>query len=175
MVHTRWSDAYPPAHELAIKLHERQQEPEYSASYSLTTEKSRSSLFHSICMIGGREGWFHSNWMWRLRGAMDRVFRGVGTSRGRRSRSDLKINDVIDFWRVEDMKQDERLLLRAEMKMPGRGWLEFAIKAEGDRNRLSVRPYYDTHTFQGRLYWYLMLPFHHFLFTHLIEQIEKRS
>ena len=174
-VHTRWSDAYPPAHELAIKLHELQGEPRYTASYSLTTQKSASSLFNSICRIGGRGGWFYNNWMWRLRGAVDRLLMGVGTSRGRRSRSELKINDVIDFWRVEDLIQDERLLLRAEMKLPGKAWLEFVISREGDRSRLCIRPYYDTHTFWGRLYWYLFLPFHQFIFTHLIEQIEKRG
>ena len=99
---------------------------------------------------------------------------GVGTARGRRSRSELKINDVIDFWRVEDLKPGERLLLRAEMKLPGKAWLEFLIKREDGRNRLRIKTYYDTHTLWGRLYWYLFLPFHHFIFTQLIEQIERR-
>lgn len=175
MVHTRWSDAYPPAHELALKLHEVRPGPRYTASHSLTTEKSEAALFRAICRIGGKEGWFHNNWMWRLRGALDRLLMGVGTARGRRSRSELKINDVIDFWRVEDLKPGERLLLRAEMKLPGKAWLEFLVGQEGGRNRLCIKTYYDTHTLWGRLYWYLFLPFHHFIFTQLIEQIERRS
>lgn len=174
-VHTRWSDAYPPAHDLAIKLHELDPLPMYISSYSLLTEKSASSLFDSICKIGGKEGWFHSNWMWRLRGMLDRILMGVGTSRGRRSSSSLRINDVIDFWRVEDLKHDERLLLRAEMKLPGRAWLEFNIDREVDRNRLSVKASFQPRGLFGKLYWYVFLPFHLFIFCYLIKQIEKKS
>lgn len=174
-VYTRWSDAYPPAHELALKLHELKNGPAYTASDSLVTEKNAASLFNSICKIGGREGWFHSNWMWRLRGGIDRVLLGVGTARGRKRQSSLKINDVIDFWRIEDLKDDERLLLRAEMKLPGRAWLEFNIAEEGDKRNLNVAAYYDTNSFFGKLYWYLCLPFHHFIFHNLIKEIEKRS
>ncbi|MBU2102601.1 MAG: SDR family oxidoreductase, partial [Candidatus Omnitrophica bacterium] len=129
-VYTRWSDAYPPAHELAIKLHELKKKPAYTAGYSLLTDKPTHALFNSICRIGGREGWFHSNWLWRLRGSIDRVLLGVGSVRGRKSQTSVKINDVIDFWRIEDLKDNERLLLRAEMKIPGRAWLEFRIAAE---------------------------------------------
>jgi hypothetical protein len=96
-IHTRWSDAYPPAHELALKLHECKEVPKYTTSYSLITEKEASSLFQSICKVGGKGGWFANNWMWRLRGAVDRILLGVGTSRGRRSQTILKIDDVIDF------------------------------------------------------------------------------
>jgi uncharacterized protein YbjT (DUF2867 family) len=76
-VYTRWSDAYPPAHELAIKLHELKEQPTYTSFYSLVTEKKASSLFRSICRIGGKEGWFHSSWLWRIRGAFDRMLMGV--------------------------------------------------------------------------------------------------
>jgi uncharacterized protein YbjT (DUF2867 family) len=99
-IRTRWSDSYPPAHELAIKLEEIQPEPNYTASYSLYSKKTAASLFRSICRIGGKDGWFHSNWMWWLRGMFDRMLMGVGSQRGRRSSSSLLINDAIDFWRV---------------------------------------------------------------------------
>jgi uncharacterized protein YbjT (DUF2867 family) len=174
-VHTRWSDAYPPAHELAIKLHELDQRPTFTSCYSLLTEKSALSLFRSICRIGGKEGWFHSNLLWRIRGAMDRLLMGVGTSRGRKSASSLGINDVIDFWRVEDYRINERLLLRAEMKLPGRAWLEFRIHKSGDRNCLSVKAHYQPSGLWGTLYWYLFLPFHIFIFRDLIQQIERIS
>ena len=174
-VYTRWSDAYPPAHELAIKLGELEETPHYTSGSSVLTEKSASSLFYSICKIGGKEGWFHSNWMWRLRGMLDRILMGVGTSRGRRSISSLRINDVIDFWRVEDLKQEEMLLLRAEMKLPGRAWLEFNIDRKERKNRLSVKGYYEPRGLFGKTYWYIFLPFHHFIFNNLIQQIEKRS
>lgn len=174
-VSTRWSDAYPPAHHLAIKLHELKSLPKYMASHSLMTEKSVSSLFKSICKIGGKEGWFRNNWMWRLRGLVDRALLGVGSSRGRRSYSTLKTDDVVDFWRVEDIQQDKRLLLRAEMKLPGEAWLEFNLKSAGKRNRLSVIAYYDTRRLFGDLYWYIFLPFHNLIFSDLIKQIERRS
>ena len=79
-IRTRWSDAYPPAHELAIKLNEIKA-PKYISTFAITTEKSASLLFQSICKVGGKDGWFHNNWMWRTRGMIDRVLMGVGTSR----------------------------------------------------------------------------------------------
>lgn len=174
-ISTRWSDAYPPAHELAIKLSELKKPPHYIGSYKLLTQKDATSLFRSICQIGGGEGWFHSNWMWRLRGMLDRILLGVGTSRGRRSSHSLRINDVIDFWRVEDMKMNRSLLLRAEMKIPGRAWLEFRIEPEQEKNRLSVTAYFEPNGIAGKIYWYNFLPFHHFIFRDLIKQLEKKS
>ena len=174
-VYTRWSDAYPPAHELAMKLHELDGPPKYTDSYSLSTDKSASSLFRSVCKIGGKEGWFYHNWMWRMRGGVDRILLGVGSSRGRRSPLNLEINDVIDFWRVEDLQPNKKLLLRAEMKLPGKAWMEFTIRQQDLKSVLSVTAYYHTTTVLGHLYWYLFLPLHHFVFAKLIRQIEKRS
>jgi uncharacterized protein YbjT (DUF2867 family) len=174
-VHTRWSDAYPPAHVLALKLHELHRQVAYGARYSLLTPKGSVALFRSISRIGGKEGWFHSNWLWRTRGMLDRLLLGVGTIRGRKSHTFLEVNDVVDFWRVEDLKQAERLLLRAEMKLPGKAWLEFHIREEKGQRRLSVVAYYDTHTLFGKIYWYIFLPFHHFLFKNLLKEIVKRS
>jgi uncharacterized protein YbjT (DUF2867 family) len=174
-VHTRWSDAYPPAHELAMKLREIKGPVRYTSSYSLVTEKSAASLFRSVGKIGGKEGWFHGNWLWRLRGAVDRLLLGVGSVRGRRSSSSLRIGDVIDFWRVENLRRDAMLLLRAEMKLPGKAWLQFRIDPQGDKNRLLVNAYYQPRGVFGKLYWYIFLPFHFFIFQNLIRQIEKRS
>jgi hypothetical protein len=174
-VHTRWSDAYPPAHELAITLAEIEDHPKYSAHYSIVTDRDAQSLFDSICRIGGREGWFHGNWMWRLRGEFDRVIMGVGTSRGRKRSGALQEHDVVDFWRVERVRQGQRLLLRAEMKLPGMAWLEFTIDPEGDRNRLGITAWYRTRSLFGKLYWYVFLPFHEFIFRGLLRQIEERS
>jgi uncharacterized protein YbjT (DUF2867 family) len=174
-VYTRWSDASPKGHRLAIRLSDLGRLPYYTASYSLLSDRPAEALYASICRIGGREGWFQNHWMWRLRGLIDRLLMGVGLSRGRRSDSDLKINDVIDFWRVEDIRANRRLLLRAEMKLPGRGWLEFMILPEQGLNRLSIRAYYDTDTWFGMLYWYLFLPFHSLIFNGLIKQIDRRA
>lgn len=175
-IHTRWSDAYPPAHELAIKLAEMDEAKLYTKSASLLTSKSAASLFDSICSVGGREGWFDTNWMWKLRGTLDKILTGVGSLRGRRHSTLLRINDVVDFWRVEDITAEQRLLLRAEMKLPGWAWLEFSIDAnEGATNTLSVKAYYQPSGFLGKLYWYACYPFHSVIFQDLIEQIERRS
>jgi hypothetical protein len=129
-----------------------------------------------LCRVGGKGGWFQGNWMWWLRGTVDRLLLGVGSQRGRRSDASLKINDVIDFWRVEDIRKNQRLLLRAEMKLPGRGWLEFMIMPQDDgKNKLSITAYYDTDTLAGMLYWYIFLSLHNTIFNNLIKQIEKRS
>ncbi len=173
-IHTRWSDAYPPAHDLAIKLEELAT-PDYESSYSLNSTKNASSLFDTICRIGGREGWFHNNWMWRARGMIDRLQMGVGTTRGRRSNSSLRINDVIGFWRIEDLQPSRRLLMRAEMKLPGKAWLEFAIKEKNSENQLTVNAYFYINGLAGKIYWYLFVPFHAILFKALIRDIETRS
>ena len=174
-VRTRWSDAYPPAHELAMKLRELERPTRYTSSYSLDSEKPASALFRSFCSVGGTEGWFHGNWAWRLAGILDRVLMGVGVSRGRRSSSSLRINDVVDFWRVEGLQQDEMLLLRSEMKLPGRAWLEFRVASTAGKNRLSLTTYFEPRGLAGKVHWYIFVPFHHFIFVNLIRQIEKRS
>jgi uncharacterized protein YbjT (DUF2867 family) len=175
-IYTRWSDAYPPAHELAMKLTEMDPGALFVKSTTLKTAKTATALFNSICRVGGKEGWFNTNWLWKLRGTLDRLFMGVGTSRGRRHPYLLRVNDVVDFWRVEDVRHDERLLLRAEMKLPGRAWLEFSIKEETPgSNTLTVRAYYQPFGFWGKAYWYACLPFHFFIFNDLIRQMEHRS
>ena len=174
-VHTRWSDAYPPAHVLAIKLHEVDPPPRHVASYSVMSVKDACAIFRSVCRIGGRDGWFHSNWMWRLRGLVDSILLGVGSSRGRKTRSCPQVNDVIDFWRVEAVEEKVRLLLRAEMKLPGKAWLEFGIEEVDDLRRLTVTAYYDTISPWGKLYWYVFLPFHGYIFRGLVEQIASRA
>ncbi|MEI6165799.1 MAG: DUF2867 domain-containing protein [bacterium] len=174
-VHTRWSDSYPPHHEFSVKLHELPHAPRFTASASVLTERSSRDLFRSVCLIGGKEGWSHGNWMWRLRGMLDKLLMGVGTTRGRRSSSTLRVNDVVDFWRVESLYKNRMVLLRAEMKLPGFAWLKFSIYPEAGGHRLSVVAYYDTDTWYGKLYWYIFLPFHGYLFDRLVRKISERT
>ena len=124
-----------------------------------------------IWRIGGNTGWYYGNWLWRLRGFIDKVFGGVGMRRGRRSDTELQAGDALDFWRVLlANKDDKRLLLYAEMKLPGEAWLEFRI----DNNDVLTQ----TATFRplgvmGRLYWYAVLPFHGFIFNGMIHEIQS--
>jgi hypothetical protein len=174
-ISTRWSDSYPPAFELSLKLHELKPAPKYTSAYCMLTFKNADKLFESFCHIGGKMGWFNSNWMWRLRGLTDRLLMGVGSSRGRRSASMLRINDVIDFFRVENIIPDKQLLLRAEMKVPGHAWLEFSIHNYEGLNKLTVNAYFHPEGILGKIYWYFFLPFHFYIFKDLLKQIEKRA
>lgn len=170
---TRWSDSYPPAHELSMKFTELSKPPRFLSAYSTLTDKDASAIFKTICGIGGKQGWFYTNWLWRIRGSIDRILLGVGMSRGRRSADSLRINDVIDFWRVEDLIRNKRLLLRAEMRLPGKAWLEFKIEKKSGQNKLSVIAYFQTNSIAGKLYWYSFLPFHYFIFKDILKQLPK--
>ena len=110
-----------------------------------------------------------------MRGALDRIMMGVGTARGRRSSETLRVHDVIDFWRVENIVENKTLLLRAEMKLPGMAWLEFNIDEGTGINKFSVNAYFSPKGIKGYLYWYNFLPFHYVIFKDLLRQIEKKS
>ncbi|SHJ18583.1 SDR family oxidoreductase [Aquimarina spongiae] len=122
-----------------------------------------------IWAIGGETGWYYGNWMWKIRGHIDKFFGGVGLRRGRTHPDDIFSGDALDFWRVLVAdKKNKRLLLFAEMRVPGEAWLEFDI----DQNNVL----HQTATFRpkgiwGRLYWYLMIPFHYFIFGGMIRKI----
>ncbi len=122
-----------------------------------------------IWSLGGTTGWYYGDWLWGLRGFIDKLFGGVGLRRGRKNQNDLSPGDALDFWRVLIAnKEEKRLLLYAEMKLPGEAWLEFLI----DRQNIL----HQTATFRplglwGRIYWYSVLPFHAFVFRGLIRKI----
>ncbi len=137
---------------------------------SIKPENSIISL-EKIWQIGGKTGWYYGTFLWELRGFIDQVFGGVGMRRGRKSDTDLYTGDTLDFWRVMIAdKEEKRLLLYAEMKLPGEAWLEFRI----DNNDTLIQ----TATFRpigllGRLYWYAVLPFHGLIFRGMINRIAK--
>ena len=127
------------------------------------------SALDKIWSIGGKNGWYYGDWMWKLRGYIDKIFGGVGLRRGRTHPDKIYSGDALDFWRVLVAdKKERRLLLFAEMRVPGEAWLEFYI----DRDNVL----HQTATFRpkglwGRLYWYTMIPFHYFIFGGMIKKI----
>ncbi len=133
-------------------------------------ENSDSTL-ERIWSIGGKTGWYYGNWLWEIRGFLDQIAGGVGMRRGRKSDTELNTGDALDFWRVLIADKDEkRLLLYAEMKLPGEAWLEFKI----DNNNILTQ----TATFRplgllGRFYWYSVFPFHGLIFNGMINRIAK--
>lgn len=124
--------------------------------------------------IGGVHGWYYADLLWRLRGVIDKIIGGVGLMRGRRSSTDLKPGDVLDFWRVILVdRKNHRLLLFAEMKLPGEAWLEFSIVHHNKRHFLKQTATFRPHGIAGRNYWYAMLPFHFFIFRNMLKRIAK--
>jgi hypothetical protein len=126
---------------------------------------------NKIWSIGGKNGWYYGNWLWELRGLLDQMFGGVGMRRGRRSDTDIKAGEALDFWRVLlASREEKRLLLYAEMKLPGEAWLEFKIN---DNNVLTQTATFRPLGVLGRLYWYSVLPFHGLIFKGMINAIAK--
>ncbi|HNP07049.1 MAG TPA: SDR family oxidoreductase [Cyclobacteriaceae bacterium] len=132
------------------------------------TFNNRDECINKIWSIGGKNGWYYGNCLWRLRGFMDKMVGGVGLRRGRTNKNSLRSGDALDFWRVlYANKQEGRLILFAEMKLPGEAWLEFNIKDNILIQTATFRP----RGIAGRLYWYSVYPFHGLIFNGLIKKL----
>lgn len=129
-------------------------------------------VLNRIWKIGGKTGWYYGNWLWKIRGFLDKLFGGVGLRRGRTHPDKIFAGDALDFWRVllAD-KKGKRLLLFAEMRLPGEAWLEFKIDAN---NVLHQTATFRPRGLKGRLYWYSIVPFHYFIFGGMIRNIAKK-
>ena len=132
-----------------------------------------SSLFRAVQRIGGTNGYYFANWLWKVRGYMDLLVGGVGMRRRRRHPVDLRVGDVIDWWSVEALAPGTRLRLFAEMKLPGRGWLEFTVKATGDGSELTQSAIYDPVGLSGLAYWYGIYPVHKIVFRGMLKGIAR--
>lgn len=131
-------------------------------------------VFNNIWSIGGQRGWYYADWLWRIRGFIDKLFGGVGLRRGRTNKHEIFTGDTLDFWRVlVSDKKNKRLLLYAEMKLPGEAWLEFKITEKDGKNFLHQTATFRPKGLLGRLYWYSVLPFHYFVFEGMAEKIVK--
>ena len=167
---SRWSDAdgtiWDKNHEKEINdaIFVDRKEADIS---SYDTKK----VFQAIKSIGGDNGWFDYDFLWEIRGIIDKALGGVGLNRGRRDSCDLRLGECLDFWRVEDIQEDNRLLLFAQMKIPGSAWLEFKI--EGDK--LIQSAYFYPKGIWGRIYWYSLIPLHYFIFKNMIAKILENS
>lgn len=165
-----WKDSMVSSR-LNIHLSDFVQVPEFGCLYderSLTVADP-DAVLERIWQIGGDRGWYYLNWLWRLRGLFDKVFGGVGLRRGRTSAITLHTGESLDFWRVllAD-RAGRRLLLLAEMKLPGEAWLEFRID---DRNVLHQTATFRPRGLWGRIYWYALVPIHHIIFGGMIRRI----
>jgi hypothetical protein len=126
----------------------------------------------NIWSIGGERGWYYADWLWGIRGFLDKLLGGVGLRRGRTNKREIHSGDTLDFWRVLVAdKQNKRLLLYAEMKLPGEAWLEFRIINKNEKNFLQQTATFRPKGLLGRIYWYSVLPFHFFVFDGMAENI----
>jgi uncharacterized protein DUF2867 len=132
------------------------------------------SVFGVVSGMGGQHGWLFANVLWRLRGAIDRALGGVGMRR-RRDPDHLRVGDVVDFWRVENLHYPTFLRYAAEMKLPGQAWLQFQFNPVPDGTLLRSEAIFKTNGFLGVLYWYAMYPVHVFLFTGMLHAIAARA
>ena len=155
------------------ELYEFVQVPRHGVYRSVRYEKiyDVKAVADRIWSIGGDTGWYYATWLWKIRGFMDRLSGGVGLRRGRTNLTEIHPGDSLDFWRVllAD-KQRKRLLLYAEMKLPGEAWLEFSI--ENNNTLMQVATFRPTGIF-GRIYWYMLTPIHFFIFRGMARRIAR--
>jgi len=130
-----------------------------------------SRVFRSLLALGGKAGWFSFDLLWIIRGFLDKLLGGFGTSVGRRSSRELRTGDMLDVWRVVDVVENERLLLEAQMNVFGAAWLEFRL----EDHFLVQTAYYSPGGVVGVIYWYSMLPFHGFIFPDMVNGIVARA
>jgi hypothetical protein len=136
-----------------------------------------AQAFAPVRRIGGATGWYFGNLLWRARGWLDRWLGGVGMGRGRRDPDVCAVGEAIDGWTVEAYEPDRRLRLSADLKLPGRGWLEFEVTPldDGRRSRIRQSATFDPRGLLGRVYWYAISPIHSLMFRGMLERIARRA
>lgn len=167
-----WKDSYVSSGKLKNFVHEFINVPEYGCfkDFKKRKVKNKKRALDRIWAIGGETGWYYGTFLWKIRGFIDQLFGGAGLRRGRRHPTELNAGDALDFWRVIYAdKEKGKLLLYAEMILPGEAWLEFKIKDRDIYQTATFRP----HGLAGRLYWYSVMPFHWFVFNGMIQNINK--
>ncbi|QNL23094.1 SDR family oxidoreductase [Hyphobacterium sp. CCMP332] len=172
-----WKDSFQDS-ELREVFLKKLEAPTYGCfkdRQELEFKNPSDKVIDNIWRIGGDRGWYYANFLWSLRGFIDQIFGGVGLRRGRRSPNDLKRGDALDFWRVLDAdKKNGRLLLYAEMKLPGEAWLEFKVEKREGKKILIQTATFRPLGLLGRLYWYAVYPFHLFIFGGMARKITNQ-
>ncbi len=169
-----WKDSMVSSGRLKESISKYVNIPQYGCftDYKERKVQDMEKTINRIWSIGGSTGWYYGNYLWKVRGYMDKMFGGIGLRRGRTHISELNVGDSLDFWRVIfSDKKDKKLLLYAEMKLPGEAWLEFKIEDGLLKQTATFRP----RGLAGRLYWYSVLPFHWFIFNGMINKLVEND
>jgi len=171
-VETSWSDAQGETDRVGLSTHEGMIIERRIRDLASGAE----NVYKAFTSLGGDQGWEYANWLWRFRGLVDRLLGGVGYRRGRRSPDSLRTGDAVDFWRVESLEPERKLLLRAEMKVPGRAWLQFeAVPVDENRTILVQTAFFAPKGLLGLVYWYALYPIHGRIFSGLIHRVAQRA
>jgi hypothetical protein len=175
-VETAWSDALASSQGDVAPVVLATQEGIILERRQRLVRSPAAAVYDVFTRLGGETGWLCMNWAWAARGLMDRLLGGVGLRRGRRDPHHLRVGDAVDFWRVEAVEPGRLLRLRAEMKVPGRAWLEFRVESAGaDTSRLMQTAFFAPRGLSGLLYWYLLYPIHAFIFSGMAKQLARRA
>jgi len=176
---TRWTDADQRGRDPADPL---PSDPTWAGArvyqdrQVVDVEAAPGAVFAEVCSLGGDRGWLVGERLWALRGLLDRTVGGVGMRRGRRHPTEVRVGDVVDFWRVEALETDRLLRLRAEMRLPGDAWLEWRLQPlGGGRTRLVQRAVFRPKGLLGRCYWAAVAPFHRFIFGPLARALARSA
>ncbi|MCL4788078.1 MAG: DUF2867 domain-containing protein [Verrucomicrobia bacterium] len=175
-VETAWSDAVASSQGDVTPVQLTTQEGMILERRQCVVAAPAEAVFRSFSRLGGATGWLYFDWAWQLRGASDRLLGGVGLRRGRRDPNEVRVGDAVDFWRVEAVEPGRLLRLRAEMKVPGRAWLEFlAEPRSAGHTVLSQTAFFAPRGLAGFLYWHLLYPIHSLIFSGMIRALARRA
>lgn len=176
-VETRWSDSFSVLRQsLPPNLSTMQIEGMIIEHRFRTVNLPAAQVFDATTRIGGDYGWPYADFLWELRGHLDRVVGGVGMRRGRRSHSQLRVGDPVDFWRVDELVPNRLLRLHAEMKVPGKAWLQWEVREQNESScTIEQTTFFEPKGVFGQLYWYSLFPLHKLIFSGMINQIVSRA
>jgi uncharacterized protein YbjT (DUF2867 family) len=175
-VETSWSDALLSSKGDVAPVLLTYREGIFAEARQRNVAAPTDAVYRIFSGLGGERGWLYANWLWKLRGVLDRLVGGVGFRRGRRHPDDLYVGEALDFWRVEKVEPNHLLRLRAEMRVPGLAWLEFQVDAQPDgTSRLTQTAFFVPKGLWGQLYWYGIYPLHAAIFSGMIDAIAKRA
>jgi len=172
-IETSWSDALSSSRGNDNSVNSLLREGMIIEDRRIYIKKDKEIIFNYICSIGGSNGWLYANFLWTLRGYIDLMLGGVGLRRGRRNPLELKQGDALDFWRVEKIIKNQLVRLKAEMKLPGKAWLEYEIIKLKDNYQLIQKAYFMPTGLFGLFYWYALYPIHKIIFKGLIKKIKR--
>ncbi|TVQ51178.1 MAG: SDR family oxidoreductase [Saprospirales bacterium] len=178
MVLSSWKDAYSASGAKAEDITQYAELPEFGVykdkKNRIIKEDKKEAILDKIWSIGGKNGWYYANWLWKIRGHLDKLSGGIGLRRGRTHPTEIHPGDALDFWRVIVADREKgRLLLFAEMKLPGEAWLEFKIEGRGNQLQLVQTALFRPLGVAGRLYWFSVFPFHYPIFNGMINELVR--